>query len=112
MVFRLGTKGLFSALKQRGVGFVILDIGTNDLHPKRGLNAQAFEGLALVLEAVVRLVPKGLVLVDEVHYRADIKDAVVDEVNAELRALVADFNKMLGETKGELLAGAMCLCLA
>src|SRR5271170_1872368 len=50
VIYRLGTKGLYSGLKQHGVNFAILDMGTNNLRPKRGLSAEAIEEYGLVLE--------------------------------------------------------------
>lgn len=106
VLFRLGEKGLYTALRQRGgARFVILDIGTNDLTPKRPLTQEVLNQYALVLEAACRLSPKGPILVDEIHYRKDIGDELVDRSNEDLRQLVEDFNELLGAVKGRFSYG-------
>ncbi|KAK4696633.1 hypothetical protein P7C71_g1313, partial [Lecanoromycetidae sp. Uapishka_2] len=94
VVYRLGTKNLYSGLQERGFEVAILHMGTNKLTPKRSLTAEVIENYALVLEALRRIAPEAVMLVTAIHHRKDVNEALVDQSNADLRQLVADFNEV------------------
>jgi len=100
VVYRLGTKDLFSGLKQRGVKFAILHIGTNNLRRNRGLTGGEIEEYALVLEALTRAAPDIVVFVTGIMPRADIGSNFVNQSNTDLRQLVQDYNAIVESTQG------------
>jgi hypothetical protein len=100
VVYRLGTKDLFSGLKQRGVKFAILNMGTNNLRRNRGLTGGEIEEYAMVLEALTRAAPDIVVFVTGIMPRADIGSNFVNQSNTDLRQLVQDFNAIGESTQG------------
>jgi hypothetical protein len=102
VIYRLGTKGLYSRLKQHGVNFVILQMGTNNLRPKRRLSAGAIEEYALVLEALARVAPGIVVLLTGILPRKDVDRSFIDQSNSDLQQLVRDFNDLREVVQGTL----------
>lgn len=93
VVFRLGEKDLYGRLKERGFKTAIIQMGTNDLRPKKGLTAEALHGYALTLQALRRTGGPGLrILVAGIMRRKDIPDAIVEESNEKLKALADAFD--------------------
>lgn len=101
VLYRLGSKGLFQGLKSRVVKHVILQMGTNDLRPKRGLNSQALEQYGLVLEAVHRAAAEVRILVTGLMPRKDVEQSFTDQSNVDLQQLVQDLNGLMDKTSGE-----------
>src|SRR5271170_2918362 len=100
VVYRLGTKDLFSGLKQRGVKFAILHMGTNNLRRNRGLTGGEIEQYAMVLEALTRAAPDIVVFVTGIMPRTDIGSNFVNQSNTDLRQLVQGFNAIGESTQG------------
>lgn len=100
VVYRLGTKDLFSGLKQRGVKFAILHMGTNNLRRNRGLTGGEIEQYAMVLEALTRAAPDIVVFVTGIMPRTDIGSNFINRSNTDLRQLVQDFNAIGESTQG------------
>jgi hypothetical protein len=100
VLYRLETKGLFHELKIRGVKHAVLQMGTNDLKPKRGLSSDALRQYALVLEAMHRASPKVKVLVTGLMPRKDVAQGFIDHSNAGLQHLVQDYNALMDGTSG------------
>jgi hypothetical protein len=102
VIYRLGTKDLYSGLKQHGVNFAVLHMGTNNLRPKRGLSVEAIEEYGLVLEALARAAPGIVVLVTGILPRKDVGRSFVDKSNRDLQQLVRDFNDLREAVQGTL----------
>ncbi len=101
VLYRLDAKDLFRDLRSHGVKFAILQMGTNDLKPKRALHAELLRQYALVLETVHRAAPAVKVLVTGLMPRKDVDPGVVCQSNASLQQLVRDYNAMSGQKSGE-----------
>ena len=101
VLYRLGTKDLYSRLKQRGVEFVILQMGTNDLTKTRALRCQDITRYSLALEALRRINPDMPILVGGIYHRQDIPDNIVDQTNSTLAQLVEDFNAVIEASRGK-----------
>jgi hypothetical protein len=95
VIYRLGTKGLYRVLRARGVGFAVLQMGTNDVKKTKALDAEAVEQYTVVLEAVRRMAREGgiRIVVSGILPRADTEQRVIDESNAKLRLLVEQMNE-------------------
>ena len=102
VIYRLGTKGLYSGLKQHGVDFAILHMGTNNLRPKRGLSAEAIKEYGLVLEALARAAPGIVVLLTGILPRKDVDRSFIDQSNSDLQRLAWDFNDLQEVVEGTL----------
>jgi GDSL-like Lipase/Acylhydrolase family len=100
VLYRLGTKNLMGALQARGVKHAILQMGTNDLRPKRRLSTEALGQYALILEAVHRASPEAKVLVTGLLPRKDVNLAAIDASNQDLEQLVSGYNKLTGKVLG------------
>jgi hypothetical protein len=100
VVYRLGTKDLFSGLKQRGVKFAILHMGTNNLRRSRGLTGEEVEEYGMVLEALTRAAPDIVMFVTGIMPLADISSNFINQSNTDLRQLVQDFNSIEQSTQG------------
>ena len=95
---KVGSKGLYQKLKDRGVRCTIVDLGGNDLRIAQGpLSERAIDDYALILEALYRISPDMAILVSE-QYGTDWK---CSQSNASLHQLVEDFNEVKGITLGE-----------
>lgn len=102
VIYRLGTKDLYSGLKQHGVNFAILHMGSNNLHPKRGLSAEAIEEYGLILEALARAAPGIVVLLTGILPRKGVDRSFIDQSNSNLQQLVQDFNDIREGVQGML----------
>jgi hypothetical protein len=102
VIYRLGTKDLYSGLKQHGVNFAILHMGSNNLRPKRGLSAEAIEEYGLVLEALARAAPGIVVLLTGILPRKNVDRSFIDQSNGNLQQLVQDFNDLREVVQGTL----------
>lgn len=102
MLYRLGEKGLYLNLKERGVFCTIVQSGRNDIRlaRSRSLTAKAIDQYAVVLEALHRLAPVMEILLDGVCGPADEVEDLEDPSNVSLRLLVEDFDEVVGATKG------------
>lgn len=101
VLYQLDTKGLFWDIRSRGVKHAILQMGTNDLKPNRGLTAEALGQYALVLEAGDRAAPTVKVLVTWLLPRKDVAPGVVGQSDTSLQRLVQDYNAMSGHKSGK-----------
>lgn len=102
VIYRLGTKDLYSRLKEHGVDCAVLHMGSNNLRPKRGLSAEAIEEYGLVVEALARAAPGIVMLLTGIIPRKDIDRTFVDQSNDGLRQLVQDFNDLREAVQGTL----------
>ena len=94
VLYRLGTMGLYSLLKQRSVGCAVLQMGTNNLRPKKALDQNAIAQYALVIETLQRAVPGIKILVTGLMHRKDIPEEILYESNRALEQLVRDYNNI------------------
>ena len=75
VIYRLTTKGLLSELRQCGVGYVLLEMGANNLlNDKKPLSQENVEGeYEMVIEALKRACPEAKVLVCGLNPRRRVK---------------------------------------
>lgn len=90
VLYRLGV-GLWQLLSQRSILYAVIQIGSNNLKPKKGLNGNAVMEYALLIEAMQRAVPGVKVLVTGLMQR---KDVLVEVVTASNDALDSNNNLM------------------
>jgi hypothetical protein len=102
IIYRLGIGGLYPRLKQHGVNFAILQMGSNNLRPKRGLSAEAIEEYGLVLEALARAAPGIVMLLTGILPRKDVDRSFIDQSNNDLQRLIRDFNDLREVVQGML----------
>lgn len=83
--------GLLDALRNRDVKLWVLHVGTNNLHPKRGMRKSDLVLLRLVVEALLET--NGKILLVGLFRRKDIKDELVAEANESYVELVRQFQE-------------------
>jgi hypothetical protein len=81
--------GLLNLLKLRNPKLVVLQVGTNNLRPKQGLERQHLDDYYLLLQAVLRILSaRTQILVTGFFKRTDIDDQFVMQSNLALKELV------------------------
>ncbi|KAF6816023.1 acetylhydrolase [Colletotrichum plurivorum] len=80
---------LLDLLRQRKVRVWVLHVGTNNLHPKRGLREKDLELLRLIVGALLEA--GGRVLLVGLFQRRDVGDGLVGEANEGYRRIVREF---------------------
>ncbi|EXF86211.1 hypothetical protein CFIO01_02270 [Colletotrichum fioriniae PJ7] len=83
--------GLLDALRNRDVKLWVLHVGTNNLHPKRGMRKSDLVLLRLVVEALLET--NGKILLVGLFRRKDIKDELVAKANESYVELVRQFQE-------------------
>ena len=78
----------------------VVQAGTNNLHPKRGLSDADVDKLRLVLRAVLRISrPEARLLLTGLFRRKDITDPLIGEANRKLENLAVSMNESLETTR-------------
>ncbi|KAL2882725.1 hypothetical protein SGCOL_001936 [Colletotrichum sp. CLE4] len=83
--------GLLKALRKRTVKLWVLHVGTNNLHPKRGMREPDMALLRLIVEALLEM--GGKILLVGLFRRKDINDELVEKANVNYLELVREFQK-------------------
>ncbi|KAI8166587.1 hypothetical protein K4K49_007705 [Colletotrichum sp. SAR 10_70] len=83
--------GLLDALRNRSVKLWVLHVGTNNLHPKRGLRDPDLALLRLIVEALLGM--GGKILLVGLFRRMDINDELVVKANENYLELVRQFQE-------------------
>lgn len=113
VVYRLSEpQGLYSILKfahndevkegeerKCDIKLWVLASGTNNLHPKRGLRDEDVKSWRVLVQSCLSIAPGSQVVACDVFHRKDIEDRLVDEGNENLRRVVEELNRDLGEDK-------------
>lgn len=76
---------------------VIVQVGTNNLGPKRSLKPNILWKYGLLIQALLRIAPKAQVLCSGLFRRKDVPDRVMAESVSGLRGVVEDLNGNGGE---------------
>lgn len=76
---------------------VIVQVGTNNLGPKRSLKPNTLWKYGLLIQALLRIAPKAQVLCSGLFRRKDVPDRVMAETVSGLRGVVEDLNGNGGE---------------
>jgi platelet-activating factor acetylhydrolase IB subunit beta/gamma len=77
----------------------VVQAGSNNLTPKRGLKDADRDALRVLVAALLRVEPEGRecrVLVTGLFYRLDVKRELVDEANEKVRGVVRVLNEEFG----------------
>ncbi|KUI53056.1 hypothetical protein VP1G_00459 [Cytospora mali] len=85
--------GLAEALstpkRKHKVKLWVVQAGTNNLHPKKGLTDQSVQAFGVLLESILNISDVSThILVTGLFYRKDIKKELVDQANTKLKNLV------------------------
>ncbi|KAF4780695.1 acetylhydrolase [Colletotrichum scovillei] len=83
--------GLLDALKRRDIKLWVLHVGTNNLHPKRGMRESDLALLRLIVEALLEM--NGKILLIGLFRRKDIRDELIVKANESYVELVQQFQK-------------------
>ncbi|KAL3301703.1 SGNH hydrolase [Colletotrichum asianum] len=83
--------GLLDALRNRNVKLWVVHMGTNNLHPKRGLRDSDLALLRLIVEALLGM--GGKILLVGLFRRKDINDELVVKANENYLKLVRQFQE-------------------
>lgn len=88
-----GLTGLAEALsspkRQRKIKLWVVQAGTNNLHPKKGLTDASVQTYRVLLESILNISDESThVLVTGLFYRKDIKKELVAQANTKLKKLV------------------------
>ncbi|KAK1624332.1 hypothetical protein BDP81DRAFT_438282 [Colletotrichum phormii] len=83
--------GLLETHRNRTVKLWVLHVGTNNLHPKRGMREPDMALLHLIVEALLEM--GGKMLLVGLFRRKDIKDELVEKANVNYLELVREFQK-------------------
>ncbi|KAF2463698.1 uncharacterized protein BDR25DRAFT_154944, partial [Lindgomyces ingoldianus] len=108
VVWRLA-EGLYEFLRKNcdgkgeghGIKAVVLVSGTNNLRPCKPFRAQDITSYRLLLEACLRLAPKGCIVACDMFRRKDVRDVIVEECNGILKRVVEEVNKDLRDAGEE-----------
>lgn len=76
---------------------VIVQVGTNNIGPKRSLTADKLWKYGLLIQTLLRIAPKAQVLCSGLFRRKDVPDGVMAESISGLRGVVDDLNGNGGE---------------
>lgn len=77
--------------RQRKIKLWVVQAGTNNLHPKKGLTDASVEAYRALLESILDISDESTcVMVTGLFYRKDIKNELVAQANAKLKKLVHD----------------------
>ncbi|RYP14263.1 hypothetical protein DL765_006492 [Monosporascus sp. GIB2] len=99
--------GLLEILQGRDIDLWVVQAGTNNLHPKRGLTDFDVDKLRLVLEAALRISrPETNLLLTGLFYRKDVADRLVDDANQKFETLVELMNETFGSRTARILFSA------
>ncbi|KAK1710030.1 SGNH hydrolase-type esterase domain-containing protein [Colletotrichum acutatum] len=83
--------GLLDALRNRDVKLWVLHVGTNNLHPKRGMRESDLALLRLIVEALLEM--NGKILLIGLFRRKDIRDELIVKANESYVELVRQFQE-------------------
>lgn len=83
--------GLLNALQRRDIKLWVLHVGTNNLHPKRGMRESDLALLRLIVEALLEM--NGKILLIGLFRRKDIRDELIVKANESYVELVRQFQK-------------------
>ncbi|ROW03273.1 hypothetical protein VSDG_01299 [Cytospora chrysosperma] len=82
-------EALWSPERQRKIKLWVIQAGTNNLHPKKGLTDPSMQAYRALLESILDTSDESThVLVTGLFYRKDIKKELVAQANAKLKKLV------------------------
>ncbi|KAH8898997.1 hypothetical protein GQ53DRAFT_608136, partial [Thozetella sp. PMI_491] len=85
---------LLEALSARTVRLWVVQAGTNNLHPKKGLRERDYSALRALLASLLLVSPvQTQILLTGLFYRKDVADSLVDQANAEYERLTTEFNQ-------------------
>ncbi|ROW08454.1 hypothetical protein VMCG_03182 [Cytospora schulzeri] len=95
-----GLTGLAAALsttkRQHKVKLWVIQAGTNNLHPKKGLTDASLQAYRVLLESILDIADRSThILVTGLFYRKDIKNELVAQANTKLKKLVHDLDREL-----------------
>lgn len=101
-----GLTGLAEALsspeRQRKIKLWVIQAGTNNLHPKKGLTDASVQAYRVLLESILDTSDESThVLVTGLFYRKDIKKELVAQANAKLKKLVYELAWELEKGEGK-----------
>jgi lysophospholipase L1-like esterase len=98
-------QGLISALDLDSIKLWVIQAGTNNLHPRRGLREKDLDMLRLMLETLLRVsAQQTKLLLTGLFYRKDVDDGRIDEANREYEGMVDDLNQDFDGGRVEFLA--------
>ncbi|CAF3168410.1 unnamed protein product [Rotaria sp. Silwood2] len=94
--------GLLSMLKAKNPKLVVIQIGTNNLQPKRSLHGLHLDNYRLLLQASLRLLPtQTQILVTGLFKRKDVDEQCVLQSNMDIKQIINTINTQETDRQAE-----------